>query len=116
MDSRSLFGLFAVTLMLVFYALEDCSPWFILAFAGACALGLILVSCKALGRLELLRRSGLAWPFGDGGRTARPFNSLQVCRMNWAWRISPTRARSPTISQSTMLEAETWCSYLLPES
>ena len=25
--------------MLVFYELEDRSPWFILAFAGACALG-----------------------------------------------------------------------------
>jgi hypothetical protein len=28
----------AVTAMLVFYALEDRSPWFILAFAGACGL------------------------------------------------------------------------------
>ena len=33
-----LFGLFAMTLMLVFYALEDRSPWYVLAFAGACAL------------------------------------------------------------------------------
>jgi len=39
MDSLSLFGLFAVTAMLVFYALEDRSPWFILAFAAACGLG-----------------------------------------------------------------------------
>ena len=38
MDSLTLFGLLAVTAMLVFYALEDRSPWFILAFAGACAL------------------------------------------------------------------------------
>jgi hypothetical protein len=38
MDVVTLFGLFAVTAMLVFYALEDRSPWFILAFAGACAL------------------------------------------------------------------------------
>jgi hypothetical protein len=52
MDSLSVFGLFAVTLMLVFYALEDRSPWFILAFAGACALGSIY------GFLEG------AWPFG----------------------------------------------------
>ena len=34
MDSLTLFGLFAVTAMLIFYALEDRSPWFILAFAG----------------------------------------------------------------------------------
>ena len=38
MDTLSLFGLFAVTAMLVAYALEDRSHWFILAFAGACLL------------------------------------------------------------------------------
>jgi hypothetical protein len=42
----------AVTLMLVFYALEDRSAWFILAFAGACALG------SVYGFLQG------AWPFG----------------------------------------------------
>ena len=41
MDALTLFGLFAVTAMLVAYALEDRSPWFILAFAIACALGSI---------------------------------------------------------------------------
>jgi hypothetical protein len=38
MSSLAVFGLFAVTAMLVTYALEDRSPWFILAFAVACAL------------------------------------------------------------------------------
>jgi hypothetical protein len=52
MDALSLFGLFAVTLMLVTYALEDRSRWFILAFAGACALG------SVYGFLQG------AWPFG----------------------------------------------------
>jgi hypothetical protein len=52
MDPLSLFGLFAVTAMLFFYALEDHSPWFILGFAGACALG------SAYGFLQG------AWPFG----------------------------------------------------
>jgi hypothetical protein len=36
MDALTLFGLLAVTAMLVFSALEDRSPWFSLAFAGAC--------------------------------------------------------------------------------
>lgn len=36
MDSLTLFGLLAVTAMLVFYALEHRSHWFVLAFAGAC--------------------------------------------------------------------------------
>ena len=52
MDTLSLFGLFAVTAMLACYALEDRSPWFILAFAGACALG------SLYGFLQG------AWPFG----------------------------------------------------
>jgi hypothetical protein len=52
MDSLTLFGLFAVTLMLVCYACEDRSPWFILAFAGACALGSIYGFLQG------------AWPFG----------------------------------------------------
>ena len=39
MDALSLYGLFAVSAMLVCYALEDRSRWFVLAFAGACGLG-----------------------------------------------------------------------------
>ena len=52
MDSLTVFGLVAVTPMLVFYALEGRSPHCILAFAGACALG------SAYGFLQG------AWPFG----------------------------------------------------
>jgi hypothetical protein len=52
MDSLTAFGLFAVTAMLVCYALEDRSRWFILAFAASCALG------SAYGFLQG------AWPFG----------------------------------------------------
>jgi hypothetical protein len=52
MDVLTLFGLAAVTAMLIFYAFEGRSPWFSLAFAGACALG------TAYGFLQG------AWPFG----------------------------------------------------
>jgi hypothetical protein len=52
MDSLTIFGLIAVTAMLVCYALEARSPWFILAFAFACALG------SVYGFLQG------AWPFG----------------------------------------------------
>jgi hypothetical protein len=52
MDSLTLFGLFAVTAMLVFYALESRSNWFTLGFAASCALG------SAYGFLQG------AWPFG----------------------------------------------------
>jgi hypothetical protein len=46
------FGLFAVTAMLVCYAFENRSRWFILAFGVACMLG------SAYGFLQG------AWPFG----------------------------------------------------
>jgi hypothetical protein len=41
LDALTIFGLFAVTGMLVAYALENRSRWFILLFAGFCALGSI---------------------------------------------------------------------------
>ena len=46
------FGLIAVSLMLIFYALENKSHWFILGFALSCALG------STYGFLQG------AWPFG----------------------------------------------------
>ncbi|HMJ98064.1 MAG TPA: hypothetical protein VK552_02035 [Reyranella sp.] len=52
MEPLALFGLFAVSAMLLCYALEDRSHWFILAFAVACALG------SVYGFLQG------AWPFG----------------------------------------------------
>ena len=51
-DRLTGFGLFAVTAMLVTYALENRSHWFILAFAGACVLGSIYGFLQG------------AWPFG----------------------------------------------------
>jgi hypothetical protein len=52
MSALTWFGLFAVSAMLICYALESRSPWFILAFATACGLG------STYGFLQG------AWPFG----------------------------------------------------
>jgi len=52
MDGLTLFGLLAVSTMLLFYALEDRDPRYILAFAGACGLA------SLYGFLQG------AWPFG----------------------------------------------------
>jgi hypothetical protein len=52
MSPLTLFGLISVSAMLVFYAVEGRSCWFILAFAGACLLG------SVYGFLQG------AWPFG----------------------------------------------------
>ena len=54
MDALSLFGLLAVTAMLVAYALEDRSHWFILAFAGACALGSVYGFLQGAGPFGLI--------------------------------------------------------------
>lgn len=52
MSRLTVFGLFAVTAMLVCYALEKRSRWFILAFSFACLLA------SVYGFLQG------AWPFG----------------------------------------------------
>ncbi len=52
MTLLSAFGLFAVTAMLITYALEERSAWFVLGFAFSCLLG------SAYGFLQG------AWPFG----------------------------------------------------
>jgi len=52
MNSLTLFGLFSVSAMLVCYALENRSHWFVLLFAVSCSLG------SAYGFLQG------AWPFG----------------------------------------------------
>ena len=52
MTHLNAFGLFAVTAMLICYAFEARSRWFILAFAGACILGSIYGFLQG------------AWPFG----------------------------------------------------
>lgn len=52
MDGLTIYGALAVTVMLVCYALEDRSPVFVLAFAGAC------LASSVYGFLQG------AWPFG----------------------------------------------------
>jgi hypothetical protein len=52
MDALTAFGLFAVTIMVACYALEDRSHWFILGFAASCALASIYGFLQG------------AWPFG----------------------------------------------------
>src|SRR5580765_2123901 len=52
LDGLTIFGLVSVIACLAFYALEKRSPWFVLAFAAACALS------SVYGFLQG------AWPFG----------------------------------------------------
>jgi hypothetical protein len=72
MSALSLFGLAAVTAMLIFYAVEDRSPWFVLAFAVACALG------SAYGFLQG------AWPFGL-------VEGVWACVAVYRWRMRMLR-------------------------
>jgi hypothetical protein len=52
LDPLSLFGLISVILMLIFYALEERSHWYILLFSLSCVLGSIYGFLQG------------AWPFG----------------------------------------------------
>ena len=55
MDALTLFGLFAVSAMMICYAFEQRSRWFILGFAASCGLGSIYGFLQG------------AWPFGVVG-------------------------------------------------
>jgi hypothetical protein len=75
MDALTLFGLFAVSAMLVCYALESRSHWFVLLFAGSCALGSAygflqgrLAVWFGRGNLVYCRNSTLAY----GAKIGRP--------------------------------------------
>jgi hypothetical protein len=52
LDALTIYGLVSVSLMLLFYALEARSVWFVLAFAVAC------IMASVYGFLQG------AWPFG----------------------------------------------------
>jgi len=68
MDALSAFGLFAVSMMVVCYALEDRSSWYILGFAVACALGSIYGFLQG------------AWPFGL-------IEAVWTAIALWRWRM-----------------------------
>lgn len=81
MNGLNIFGLAAVTGMLVCYAFEKRSEWFILAFALTCGLG------SVYGFLQG------AWPFG-------------IVEAIWAvvalrrWQIAVNQRRSTTATES----------------
>jgi hypothetical protein len=52
MDLLAAFGLLSVTAMLICYALEKRSPWFIVGFAGSCLMASAYAFLQG------------AWPFG----------------------------------------------------
>ena len=79
MSALSLFGLFAVTAMLLGYALEQRSRCFILAFAEACAFGLV--------EAVLVRRGGAALV---AGAQSTDFSSASI--------VSISVSNGPTVT------------------
>ena len=75
MDALTVFGLFAVTAMLLTYALEDSSAWFVLGFAFACVLG------SVYGFLQG------AWPFGV-------LEAIWAGVAGWRWRKRVSKGAS----------------------
>ena len=85
MDRLTVFGLFAVTAMLVSYAFERRSHWLILAFSGSCVLASIYGFLQG------------AWPFG----LVEGVWSLVALRRWWAERARAA-ANAATVEQSTI--------------
>jgi hypothetical protein len=82
MSALTLFGLFAVSAMLLCYALENRSHWFVLGFAVSCMLG------SLYGFLQG------AWPFG----LVEAVWSLVALRR---WSIARRRGRAGTARTGT---------------
>jgi hypothetical protein len=74
MDALTLFGLLAVSLMLITYALEARSHWYVLGFAGACVLA------SVYGFLQG------AWPFGV-------VEGIWAAVALWRWRARAAAER-----------------------
>jgi hypothetical protein len=71
LNPLTLFGLFAVSAMLVCYSFESRSRWFILGFAFACILGSIygfLQGAWPFGLVEFIWALVALRRFGNGGR------------------------------------------------
>jgi len=89
MSGLTIFGLVAVTAMLVFYAIENRSPLCILGFAGACLMG------SLYGFLQG------AWPFG----LVEAVWSLVALRKWWlARRAARPSALSRLLAAVSILE------------
>jgi hypothetical protein len=66
MSPLTLFGMLAVSAMLVFYALEDRSRVFVLLFAAACAASSVYGFLQGRGRSASSKSSGRGSPCGAG--------------------------------------------------
>ena len=80
MSLLTLYGLVSVSLMLLFYALEDRSPFFVLGFAFACVMGSIYGFLQG------------AWPFG----IVEAVWSVVAIRRWWLLRRPSTRRQAMT--------------------
>jgi hypothetical protein len=90
MDRLTIFGLFAVTAMVVCYALEDRSRWYVLGFAGACVLGSIYGFLQG------------AWPFGL-------VEAVWSVIALWRWKsaVEPARAVAGFVQDTAAIEKVT---------
>jgi hypothetical protein len=90
MDYLAAFGLLSVTAMLVCYALEQRSAWFILGFAAACALGSIYGFLQG------------AWPFG----LVEFVWAIVAARRWWLAWTCPSRNPLPHAGENRRLPAQ----------
>jgi hypothetical protein len=105
MDALTLFGLVAVSAMLIFYALEDHNDWSILAFAGAC------VVASVYGFLQG------AWPFGIieppklsiMRACTKASTALTSCCSVWKWCCTAPADASGTFAMSRIETPVTPC-------
>ena len=92
MNALTAFGLFAVTAMVVCYALEHRHPSFILLFAFSCVLGSVygfLQGAWPFGLVELVW-SVLQWQGGDQVTDRKPALRVDECDRDFSTTIQTT--------------------------
>lgn len=93
MTPLALFGVLSVTAMLVFYALEDRAPVFVLLFAGACAASAVYAFLQG------------AWPFTV---VEAIWTGVAIQRWRWRGRTASPQGTShyPIACDMTALSAD----------
>ena len=111
MDALTLFGLFAVSAMLVCYAFENQSHWFVLLFAASCALGSAYGFLQGAWPFGLVKPSGRSSPFAAGVRREFPEFSTQNGRKSTLrlFRFSQGTPNIASRKQTSRTRAERRC-------
>ena len=102
MTPLAAFGALAVGAMLLLYAFESRSPWFILTFAGACLASSAYGFLQGVWPFGVVEFGGAGWPRAAGGPAAAP--SADWCNPPGLRRRLRANSSTPTRGRAVCME------------